>query len=292
MMRRMRSLLGVYIICTFLFVHVAYNRMKINKHKQDSFTAIHLELEPVIETLPLSNSTGVISDNYTANIPHKPEIHAVLLFRLWGGDAFGMNLTHLSHWISYMKDMCGVQEVHSYENCHSAAECTGVGKPWPEVDYFQAQYTAYVDAMNSMPNKDIWMLQMDLDEFPFMPGDTKPGFLQRFISSLDADVTQVLLPCVFFGGKPENNDDRLPVQFTHRMPEPEHGRMKPLFRLDAAESMRFREVHGMTMRQGRTIVADAKELRMNHYWGDRMAAGSVRDTGLRDWLLHGRASSL
>ena len=83
----------------------------------------------------------------------QPVIHAVVLFRLWPGDTFGMGVPQLVHWVSYMKEVVGIDKIHLYDNCQSESECVNASynaSRWPEADYFQAQYTAYQHCMGSI----------------------------------------------------------------------------------------------------------------------------------------------
>ena len=276
--------------CTYLILLIAISQLffiyqlhkgLVKDHTNDNTRAIKLDELAVNITLIQPKE----QQPKEQQPKEQPVIHAVVLFRLWPGDTFGMGVPQLVHWVSYMKEVVGIDKIHLYDNCQSESECVNASynaSRWPEADYFQAQYTAYQHCMASIGSpQNTWMIQLDLDEFPFMPWDSNSGFLKRYINQLSTDTTQVLLPCMFFGGQPENEDPKIPVRYTHRQETTEQTRTKPLFRLDSAQSMQFREVHVHGMRIGNTIKADPAILRFNHYWGDRINQGPVIDTSLQ-----------
>ena len=160
--------------------------------------------------------------------------------------------------------------------------------------------------LKNYANEARWVVELDVDEYPFSPRDHKSCFLQRFIwdyelqnrhhellkknadienrnaSKLELPIiTQILMNCMFFLGNPipgPNEEAQAPheeewiiekYQRRKRDSEGAH-RRKPIFRASLVASVREWDPHCMTMVDGgATIVADEMRLRMNHYWGAR-----------------------
>jgi hypothetical protein len=205
-------------------------------------------------------------------------ISACIMYRLWEGDEFGMTHHHLRHWVEYMRDRAGVRHITGYCNSRDVQSCSmhlfHAWKHWPEQDYPTAQRTANMDCIASAQGQ--WLIICDVDEYPFMPGDTAPGFLQRFLHS-SRPISQFLLRTLFFGqrGKRVGPNQTLMEAYPYRMPTAEGsgGRTKALFRPDLVADMHQQNniVHAMVMREGNTFVPDPEnELRLNHYWGYRL----------------------
>lgn len=64
----------------------------------------------------------------------------------------------------------------------------------------RCQLAAYRHAGAIWPNKNTFRLFMDIDEYPFFPEDTAPGFLLRYLNSLRTKVGIVYFKNVVFGG--------------------------------------------------------------------------------------------
>ncbi len=207
------------------------------------------------------------------------QVNACIMFRLWSGDQFGMTHHHLRHWVSYMRTQAGVTHITAY--CNNDDNCSHTGLfdtliAWPERDYPTAQHTAITHCILNQP-QDSWLIVCDVDEYPFMPNDTAPGFLPRFVQSTTEPTDQILLRTMFFGEKDKyvTQDQPLYDAYTFRMPyaEDPSTRTKSLFRVDRLLVPHILDtqpniVHAMVMPN--TLVADPDILRLNHYWGYRL----------------------
>ena len=218
-------------------------------------------------------------------------VKACIMYKLWKEDEFGMTHHHLEHWVHYMRHNAGVQHVTGYCNLKDKNECSAhesffdVLKHWPEENYPTAQRTANTDCIQAAASARQWLIICDVDEYPFMPGDTAPGFLPRFLKGKEKEASQFLLRTLFFGerGKKVAPNETLYDTYTYRMPTAEDsgGRTKALFRPDLLDPSYYQPniVHAMVMREGeRTEVPDPiNTLRLNHYWGPRLDRHTIGD---------------
>jgi len=230
-----------------------------------------------LNTEPVKSGFDTYTESEAATI-----VDACIMFSIWPGDEFGMSPHHLRHWVSYMRIRAGVAHITGYcndKNCsHIDAGLFDIFKAWPEMDYPTAQTGAITDCMHAASKKGRhqphWLIICDIDEYPFMPGDTSPGFLRRFVEN--ATASQVLLRTMFFGevNKRVKPNQTLFDAYTYRMPtaEPDSTRTKSLFRVDLIDLNQNQPniVHAMLMPTGNTVVADPGTLRLNHYWGYRL----------------------
>ena len=248
---------------------------------------------PATTTSSIRNATRV--DEVTGG----PKLIAALLIRIWPQDAFGMTPLHLRHWIAHLA-FAGVSElrVYAHEGELPSHEEEGLALrvlPWHVSHYADAQRSAYEDSIQNARARDdaaLWLMHLDVDEYPFSPVDTERGFLRRYLAGLPPAVGQVVMRSLFFGGPSDlatRPDAPLPLQFGHRMPEaeaPSH-RTKYMARVRSIDGASQADiVHRLRLVPGaQDVVPDADVLRVNHYWGHRLGKPFVSlrwDQGLRD----------
>jgi hypothetical protein len=216
-----------------------------------------------------------------------------------------MSLTHLRHWIAYLA-FAGVSELRIYD--HGGPSSSNVSLllfgeapstmrihhiAWPVREYADAQRSAYEDSIRrARANADaMWLMHLDVDEYPFSPVDTERDFLLRYLAGLPTKIAQVVMRSLFFGGPSDlatQPDAPLPLQFNHRMPEaePASQRTKYIARVrDIDDGWQSDIVHRLRMAyDAQDLVPDPDVLRVNHYWGRRLSKplASLRwDSGLR-----------
>lgn len=230
---------------------------------------------------------------------------AAVVVRLWPLDAFGMTASHLRDWIAYLA-FAGVSELRVYD--HGLPDTnTNNGSlfgqpegltlrriPWRDAPYAEAQRLAYADAIHAAQRRPdaerLWLMTLDVDEYPFSPVDTRRGFLLRHLAGLTPEVAQVLMRSLFFGGPSDlatQPDVPLPAQFVHRQPEAEapSQRTKYMARVAriAPEQQQPNIVHWLHTTTGSDRVSEPEVLRVNHYWGYRLGkplSALVKDTQL------------
>ncbi|KAL2643486.1 hypothetical protein R1flu_011073 [Riccia fluitans] len=126
-----------------------------------------------------------------------------------------------------------------------------------------------------------WAVEVDVDEYPFMPSDLNEMFLKEYLLNLEKtrpDVSQILMQCMIFGGNPQGDleDGWVIERYQRRKPSTEGtrpgfvSRTKPIFRPSMVSGMSRSDPHKFPMTQGETMVSNPDDLRMNHYWGARL----------------------
>lgn len=72
------------------------------------------------------------------------------------------------------------------------------GKPWTGSG---TQIGAYNNALQRHGRQaSVWRSHLDTDEYPFVPGDTEPGFLVRYLQRQPEDVGIIMLQNHVYGG--------------------------------------------------------------------------------------------
>ena len=253
----------LYTLIVFLYIDFLHSQIKLE------ITLLNANLKPTHNTSQTPNQTTNQTPNPTSS--QTPSLAACVMFRIWPGDSFGMSQEHVRQWVRYMRERPGITHITGYCN-NNCVEVDYFDEfhIWPEKDYATAQRNANNHCI--IANHNSWLLICDIDEYPFMPKDTAPGFLRRYVETTQA--SQILLRSMFFGqsGKHVEPNQTLFEAYTFRMPNAEDAstRTKPLFRVDRMDSQLYQPniVHAMNMPN--TIVADPETLRLNHYWGIRL----------------------
>lgn len=252
---------------------------------------------------PVPPTKRILIQNDTP-APAVQRLVASLLIRIWPHDAFGMSLAHLRHWIAYLA-FAGVSELRIYDHGGSSSNVSRLlfgeapspmrihHMAWPVPAYPDAQRSAYEDSIRRANASDalLWLMHLDVDEYPFSPVDTERDFLLRYLAGLSPQIAQVVMRSLFFGGPSDlatQPDTPLPLQFNHRMPEaePASQRTKYIARVrDIDDGWQSDIVHRLRMAyDAQDLVPDPDVLRVNHYWGRRLSKplASLRwDSGLR-----------
>ncbi|KAJ7531611.1 hypothetical protein O6H91_14G050900 [Diphasiastrum complanatum] len=194
----------------------------------------------------------------------------------------------------------GVEHIYSYDTAHTDAESQKESLKtyvqagllsyirfyhtylWKDgADFHYEQDNSYQHFLVNYGASTSWALEMDVDEYPFMPSDLQPSFVRRYLLKLEEvrpTVSQVLLQCMIFAGKPQGDpeQDWVIERYQRRKHQtegkvPGSSRQKPIFRpsMSSGRVVSFKP-HIFSMKQGETSVAPADEVRMNHYWGARV----------------------
>lgn len=207
---------------------------------------------------------------------------AVVLLRIYKEDKANLTTRELKQWLEYMRYI-GVEHVYLYDAFVSEDEAQ-----MNEVKMFlQDNYVTYIDwhvhnpytisgtqvsayqhCIDHFGHENTWQAAIDIDEYPFSPVDTRPGFLSRFIkrfSEKDPTASEICMQNFLFLGKP------LPLELLmeriwRRTPQPSNPLVKPIYKPANVRA----QVHHNNVMQGHTTNAPAVALRMNHYWGARL----------------------
>ncbi|EFJ15595.1 hypothetical protein SELMODRAFT_422639 [Selaginella moellendorffii] len=221
---------------------------------------------------------------------------AVIFNRVFAADLFNITSFECRQWIDYMGS-AGVEHIYWYDTAHDESESQEESlRPYVESgaltyhrfyslfpklegsDFHYEQDNSYAHFLANYNRSGGWAIEMDVDEYPFSPTDTNPGFLARFLRRTGtSEVSQILLQCMLFMGNPMGDPGNWVIErYQRRKRESEgtipgfHSRQKPIFRPALTEGVTTFDPHKFVMRIGATIVAEEKEMRMNHYWGPRL----------------------
>ncbi|XP_062508294.1 uncharacterized protein LOC134184577 [Corticium candelabrum] len=188
----------------------------------------------------------------------------------------------LKQWLQYMKYI-GVEHVYLYDAYLLPEECQlsyltyfiSEGfityTDWHDHNPFSlsgTQVTAYQNSIDRFGKETEWQLAVDLDEYPFSPSDTKPGFLPRFIhefAQIHPDASEITMNNYLFLGKP-SKEEFLFQRIWRRTPQPANNLVKPVYRPLKVTA----QLHHNYLKSGRSVLAPDDRLRMNHYWGSRL----------------------
>ncbi len=243
-------------------------------HKDDATTG---QTSPRATT----NSTGCLK---WAGVAPKPPyfITAVLLMRIYEKDKAKLTTRELKMWLEYLR-YAGVEHVYVYDAWVYERE-----SPLAELDSFLSdgyvtyidwhthnpytiagtQVAAYQDCIDKYSHENQWQVAIDIDEYPFSPVDTEPGFLFRYIknySEYHRDTSELTMQNFLFLGKPQNKELMI-ERLLRRTHSPANVLVKPIYKPSNVRA----QVHHNILKIGKSRVAPTGELRMNHYWGARM----------------------
>ncbi len=262
-----------------------------SQHKKVSNTDVRNSLPNLSseEITPLQNTqdnTTSTKCNWLTQQSPKPPFYltAVLLVRIYESDKANLTSREMLQWLEYLR-YAGVEHVYVYdawvhhEESQEPVLSTLINKgfvtyiDWHEHNPYtiaSTQVAAYQHCIDQYSNETTWQTAIDIDEYPFAPNDTKPGFFHRFVQHIEKsqvfkDVTEVSMENFLYLGKPLKRlflIDRV----RRRVPQPANILVKPVYKPKHVRA----QVHHNTLKKGRAMNASPKELRMNHYWGARL----------------------
>jgi hypothetical protein len=129
------------------------------------------------------------------------------------------------------------------------------------------QKLAYDDSLAQPGVKGQWRLHMGMDEYPFFPADTEPGFLARYLDGLNQDVNLVIFKNAIFGGPPAPEGVRRISGYTLSDMEGGGTLYKYVFKTAHVASV---GVHDASVSTGTSINLDPKIGFMVHLQGPRL----------------------
>ena len=202
--------------------------------------------------------------------------------RIYQKDKAKLTTRELKQWLVYLRYI-GVEHVYIYD-----AFVTGDESQKDHLtSFFKDSYITYVDwhthnpysisgtqvaayqhCIDNYGRDSQWQVAIDIDEYPFSPQDTRPGFLARIIhniSSKHPGVTEVSMPNYLFLGKPLDVE-YLFGRIWRRTPQSSNYLVKPIYQPSKVSA----QVHHNMLKSGTNMNAPDDQLRMNHYWGARL----------------------
>ena len=209
-------------------------------------------------------------------------ITAVLLVRIYKHDKPKLTTAELNQWLLYLS-YSGVEHVYVYDAFYTEDESQRDAlEPfirdnyityidWHEYNPYtmaKTQIQAYQHCIDNHKTEHLWQTAIDIDEYPFSPVDTKPGFLARFVkhkSEADPSLSHITMQNFLFQGMPLKKELLIERLWRHT-----HGvsnlLCKPIYK---SIDVRHASIHNNAMARGSSEQAPILELRMNHYWGAR-----------------------
>ena len=127
---------------------------------------------------------------------------------------------------------------------------------------------AYQDCIDHHKEESKWQVSIDIDEYPYSPSDTAPGFLQRFVTMFSQEnprASEISIQNFLYLGKPLDKELMI-ERLLRRTPKPSNPLVKPIYKPKNVRSA----IHHNHLITGTTVVAPVQQLRMNHYWGSRL----------------------
>ena len=286
--------------------HVASTRIGIRYRKGDKTTAniqAHHNINPNSEKYIKNNINERPKIKTTETLQDKEHclswcqkkttsndlyfLSAVLLVRIYSSDLAKLSTRELIQWLYYLS-YAGFEHVYVYDayvfKNESQKDALDFFIKQGFVTYVdwshnafpytvtKTQESAYQDCLNKWGNLSSWQASIDIDEYPFCPQDTKPNFMQRFITNFSEqrpDVSQITMQNFLFLGKPL--DDRQHPLLIDRLKRRTHGPanalVKPIYK---TEDVSITHVHHHDLKKGKSEDADFYRIRLNHYWGARL----------------------
>ena len=155
------------------------------------------------------------------NATYKPPyfLTAVILYRIYEADKAKLTTTELKQWLQYMRYI-GVEHVYAYDAYVTPDESQKSALArfindgyvtmidWSKYNPYSisgTQVAAYRDCKDRYQSETVWQTAIDVDEYPFSPVDTKPGFLYRFMEKYtrkNPKVSEISMQNYLFLGKP------------------------------------------------------------------------------------------
>ena len=220
---------------------------------------------------------------WTRRAPDPPYfLTVVLLVRIYKEDKAKLTNRELRMWLEYLR-YAGVEHVYVYDAWVLETEAvTGALKPFQDDGYITyvdwhthnpytiagTQVAAYQDCINNFKNENQWQAAIDIDEYPFSPKDTSPGFLYRYVqdySKYHPEISELTMQNFLYLGKPLEKELMI-ERLLRRTPKPANPLVKPIYKPKNVRA----QVHHNSLMTGLSRNAPSEELRMNHYWGARL----------------------
>ncbi len=131
-----------------------------------------------------------------------------------------------------------------------------------------AQVQCYQHILDKYGPITEWQLSIDMDEYPFVHGDTREGFLLRFLATVKENVSEVSLPNFILLGQGDRSKGMVIERITRikdNQGKKSNNLDKPLYRTKYVSA----GIHHMRLLKGRRQEENGMTIKMLHYWGAR-----------------------
>ena len=208
----------------------------------------------------------------------------VFIVRIYEKDLSELTSQDIKNWLLYLR-YAGVDHAYLYDLWYlpgeSQREPLNVFIREGYLTYFdkhdltpfsleKSQHPSYQHCIDKFGKDTTWQVAIDIDEYPFCPGDTKSGFLRRYIekfSSVNPQLSEITMNNFLYLGVKNKSRDLLIDKLWRRTHNPGNYLVKPIYK---PSDTRRAQVHHNVLKRGQTGNAPSGELRMNHYWGARL----------------------
>ena len=243
-----------------------------------------MDVSRVIPTRTKSDSTEECNwVNFTGRSPPY-FLTAVFIVRVYEKDLSELTTAEIKQWLVYLQ-YAGVQHVYLYDLWYLPGEA----QREPLDVFIREGYLTYIDRHGLNPfvyqtsqvpcyqqcidvfgRDSVWQTAIDIDEYPFSPEDTSPGFLSRFVdmySTENPSVSEITMQNFLYLGEKDKSKEFLIDQLWRHTHGPANALVKPIYKpVDISRA----QVHHNVKARGQTRDAPSSSLRMNHYWGARL----------------------
>lgn len=221
--------------------------------------------------------------DWVSRAPKPPYfLSVVLLVRIYKEDKANLTTKELKMWLQYLR-YAGVEHVYVYDAwVHQNESQLNMLKDFQEdafityIDWHThnpytiggTQVAAYRHCVDTFSHENQWQAAIDIDEYPFSPKDTSPGFLYRYLkdySKFHPSVSELSMQNFLFLGKPLDKELMIERLF-RRTHGPSNTLVKPVYKPNKVVA----GIHHNGLKSGSSVNAPYLELRMNHYWGARL----------------------
>lgn len=121
--------------------------------------------------------------------------------------------------------------------------------------------SAYQHCIDNYGDETTWQVAIDIDEYPFSPIDTKPGFLKRFIRTFSysyPDVSEFTMQNYLYLGEKDKSKEMLIERLWRRTFGPANKLVKPIYK---PQHVREAQLHHNKLQRGATMNAPVTTLR-------------------------------
>ena len=247
---------------------------------------------------------------------------AVVMTRIYANDINNFTSNELIQWLQFMS-YAGVEHVYLYdayfyqnESQREAVNCFVKSGFVSYIDWHHkavdndrqhrgvaTQQPAYQHCLETFGHQFVWQTATDIDEYPYCPSDTGPGFLNRLVhrvlASWEAGITgkrkrktkargklgQIYMQNFLFLGPPPNlaKHPILVDQFWNRTNKVWNRNVKPIL---LAKGVRRTKVHWNFLLEGyESYYVPTNIVRLNHYQGARYDFDHTYDAKLKRTIM-------
>ena len=207
---------------------------------------------------------------------------AVLFVRIYEHDKANLTTRDLLQWIRYYLYI-GVEHIYIYDSyvieregqMEDLTEYIKSGiityLDWHEKNPYtmEIQVEAYQDAIDRYKHDTVWQMALDMDEYPYSPVDTDPGFLARFVSEFEQrneGLSEITLSNYLVLGERDLSKSWFIEQIFRETNKEANKLAKPIYIPKNVKA----QLHHNHLISGSSKNLPGNEIRFKHYWGGRL----------------------